>query len=176
MTYSPAEVPTMAFIGVSTAESSINRVFPLWAEALGLEGAALVGYDFVPHDDPERYREMVSFIREDPMTLGALVTTHKLDLYTAASDHFDVIDPLAETMGEISSISKDGEQLVGHAKDPITSGLALDAFLPEAHWQRTGAEALVIRSLMVPSGMPYASDSGMNHPAPSPRMKRPSEM
>jgi shikimate 5-dehydrogenase len=46
-------------------------------------------------------------------------------------------------MGEISSISKDGG-LVGHAKDPITSGLALEAFLPERHWERTGAEALVL--------------------------------
>ena len=47
-------------------------------------------------------------------------------------------------MGEISSISKHDGRLVGHAKDPITSGLALEAFLPERHWERTGAEALVL--------------------------------
>jgi shikimate 5-dehydrogenase len=47
-------------------------------------------------------------------------------------------------MGELSSISKDEGQLVGHAKDPITSGLALDAFLPDRHWERTGADALVL--------------------------------
>jgi len=34
--YKPAEKPTMYFIGVTTAKSSINAVFPLWAKALGL--------------------------------------------------------------------------------------------------------------------------------------------
>jgi shikimate 5-dehydrogenase len=53
-------------------------------------------------------------------------------------------DRFAELMGEISSISKSDGCLVGHAKDPITSGLALEAFLPERHWERTGAEALVL--------------------------------
>jgi shikimate 5-dehydrogenase len=96
------------------------------------------------HDTPENYRRAVSFIRQDPLSLGALVTTHKLDLLNACRDQFDRLDPLAELLGEISSISKDGKQLVGHAKDPITSGLALDAFLPCEHWQRTGAVALVL--------------------------------
>jgi shikimate 5-dehydrogenase len=47
-------------------------------------------------------------------------------------------------MHEISSISKDDGRLVGHAKDPITSGLALEAFLPADHWTKTGAEALLL--------------------------------
>ena len=34
--------------------------------------------------------------------------------------------------GELSSISKLDGQLRAHAKDPISSGLALDAFVPEA--------------------------------------------
>ena len=68
--------------------------------------------------------------------MPALVTTHKLDLLRACRDQFDRLDELAELTGEVSSISKDGG-LVGHAKDPITSGLALEAFLPERHWERT---------------------------------------
>jgi shikimate 5-dehydrogenase len=72
------------------------------------------------------------------------VTTHKLDLLRACRDQFDRLDEFAELMGEISSISKHDGNLVGHAKDPITSGLALEAFLPPQHWERTGAEALVL--------------------------------
>ena len=72
------------------------------------------------------------------------VTTHKIDLLTACRDQFDRLDAFAELLGEVSSISKEGSQLVGHAEDPITSGLVLDAFLPAGHWQRTGAEALVL--------------------------------
>ncbi len=102
------------------------------------------GMNFQWHDEPENYRRAVEFIKRDPLSCGALVTTHKLDLLRACRDQFDRLDEFAELMGEVSSISKDRGQLVGHAKDPITSGLALEAFLPERHWERTGAEALVL--------------------------------
>jgi shikimate 5-dehydrogenase len=65
-------------------------------------------------------------------------------LLHACRDQFDRLDEFAQLMGEVSSISKDNGQLVGHAKDPITSGLALEAFLPARHWERTGAEVLVL--------------------------------
>jgi shikimate 5-dehydrogenase len=96
------------------------------------------------HDEPTNYRRAVVFIKGDPLSVGALVTTHKIDLLRACRDQFDRLDQFADLMHEISSISKDGGQLIGHAKDPITSGLALDAFLPERHWECTGAEALVL--------------------------------
>jgi shikimate 5-dehydrogenase len=86
----------------------------------------------------------VDFIREDPLSLGALVTTHKIDLLSACRDQFDELDEYARLMGEVSSISKRDGRLVGHAKDPISSGLALEAFLPDRHWERTGAEAMAV--------------------------------
>jgi shikimate 5-dehydrogenase len=55
-----------------------------------------------------------------------------------------VIDDFARMMGETSCLSKTSEGLVCHAKDPISSGLALDAFIPADHWRTTGAEALSI--------------------------------
>jgi shikimate 5-dehydrogenase len=139
-----AERPTMYFIGVTTHRSSIMKVFPRWAEFLGLGDVVIRGMNFRWHDEPENYRKAVAFIRRDPLSLGALVTTHKIDLLRACRDQFDRLDQFAELMGEISSISKEGDALVGHAKDPISSGLALDGFLPERHWQRTGAEVLVL--------------------------------
>ena len=139
-----ASKPTMYFIGVTTAKSSIMKVFPEWAKALNLGDCEIKGMDFKQHDESTLYREAVAFIKNDPLSLGALVTTHKLDLLKACRDQFERLDPLAEMMHEISSISKDGGQLVGHAKDPITSGLSLDAFLPANHWAKTGAEALLL--------------------------------
>ena len=139
-----AEKRTMYFIGVTTHRSSIMKVFPRWAETLELGDVAIRGMNFAWHDKPENYRRAVEFIHRDPLSLGALVTTHKIDLLTACRDQFDRLDAFADLMGEISSISKDGSQLVGHAKDPITSGLALEAFLPAGHWQRTGGQALVL--------------------------------
>ena len=129
----PATEPTMYFIGVTTAHSSIMKVFPRWTQVLGID-AIIKGIDIGIHAPVEDYRQAVSFIKNDPLSLGALVTTHKLDLLNAARDLFDSFDPYAELLSEISSISKQGDKLWGHAKDPITSGLSLEAFLPTDWW------------------------------------------
>lgn len=135
--YSPATKPTFYFIGVTTGKSSIMKVFPKWAEYLQLGDVQIKGFDFKPHDDPAAYRECVEFIKNDPLSLGALVTTHKIDLLKACRDLFEYLDPHADYMGEISCISKrEGVGLRGHAKDPITSGLAIEAYLPAKHWKQ----------------------------------------
>jgi shikimate 5-dehydrogenase len=142
--YAAAEKPTIYFVGVTTGKSSIMRVFPEWARYLGLGDCAISGMDFVPHSPAEAYREAVRFIKSDEKSLGALVTTHKVDLLQACRDVFDHLDPYAALLGEVSSISKREGRLVGHAKDPITSGLSLEAFLPAKHWERTEAEAFIM--------------------------------
>ncbi len=135
--------PTMYFIGVTTTKSSIMKVFPEWAKALGID-AVMKGIDIAIHEKPEVYREVVEFIKNDPYSMGALVTTHKLDLYDAAKDLFDYLDPLAQAFGELSSISKLDGKLCGHAKDPITSGLSLDEFIPKDHFKNTGADVFIM--------------------------------
>jgi shikimate 5-dehydrogenase len=136
----PATAPTLYFFGVTTAKSSIMKVFPNWAKSLGLKDAVIKGVDFPVHASPDSYRAVVTFLKNDPKSLGALVTTHKIDLYQACRDLFDVVDPHALHMGETSCLSKQDGQFVCHAKDPISSGLALDGLLPERHFERTGAE------------------------------------
>ena len=143
-TYEPARRPTMYFIGVSTAQSSIMKVFPRWAEFLGIADAELEGIDFPPNAEPGAYRAAVKFIKADPLSCGALVTTHKLNLFAACRDLFDEVDTHAARLGETSSISKSNGKLVAHAKDPISSGLALDAILPADYWQQCGAEVFLI--------------------------------
>ena len=134
----------MYFVGVSTGQSSIMQIFPRWAEFLGLGNSVLRGVDLPIHADPAAYREVVSFLKTDPLSCGALVTTHKIDLFHASRDLFDAVDPLAALMGEASSISKSGSQLVAHAKDPISAGLTLDGFMPAGHWASSNAEAFTI--------------------------------
>lgn len=143
-TYVPATQPTIYFIGVTTTQSSIMRVFPEWAKALGLKDAVIKGIDFKPHSSAEEYREAVEFIKNDPLSLGALVTTHKIDLYNACKDQFEYLDPYAVTLGEISSISKKDGKLCGHAKDPISSGLALENFVPENYWKDYDGDVLLL--------------------------------
>ncbi|KAB1866808.1 shikimate dehydrogenase family protein [Microbacterium algeriense] len=134
----------MGFVGVTTASSSIMKVFPLWADILGLPTRTLVGHDLPMDADPAQYRAMVEQIRDDPHHRGALVTTHKMNVYAAAADLFDELDPFAVSCAEISSIAKRGSTLSGRAKDPITVDLALREFLPADHFARTGAEVVVL--------------------------------
>jgi len=134
--------PTFYFIGVTTKKSSIMKVFPLWMKVLGREDVFIEGWDCKIHDEPEKYREAVAQIKVDPLSLGALVTTHKIDLLNACRDMFDFLDPYAQQTGEISSISKNSGRLEGHAKDPISSGLSLDAIIGDQYFQRTGGEVL----------------------------------
>lgn len=142
--YEKAIAPTLYFIGVTTGQSSIMKVFPQWAKALNLKGAVIKGIDFIPHSSAEEYREAVLFIKNDPLSMGALVTTHKIDLFNTCKDLFDYIDPYAEKLGEVSSISKKDGKLCAHAKDPISSGLALEHFVPAGYWKDYGGDVLLL--------------------------------
>ncbi len=89
----PATRPTLYFIGVTTGQSSIQRVFPRWAQELSID-AELVVIDPPLHAEPQAYRRVVQFIAADELSRGALVTTHKLDLFESCRDLFDRVDPL----------------------------------------------------------------------------------
>jgi len=144
MELSKAEVPTMYFIGVTTGSSSSIRIFPEWAETLGLGQCRLVGIDMKIHDRPENYLEVVEFIKSDPLSLGALVTTHKMDLFAACEDSFDALDPLARELGEVSSIYKREGNLCARATDPSCGGMALEKFLPNDHFNKSESEVLIL--------------------------------
>jgi shikimate 5-dehydrogenase len=134
----------MGFVGVDTSGSSIMRVFPEWARILDLPTDRLVGHDLPVGASADAYVHLVERIRDDPRHRGALVTTHKMALYDAAHGLFDSVDPFALACGEVSSITKRDGRLLGHAKDPLTAGLALAEFLPAEHFATTGAAALVL--------------------------------
>ncbi len=141
--FSTAGPRRFSFIGVTTGKSAIMRVFPAWVEHLGLGDVVMAGHDLPIHAEPERYRKVVSVIKSDPLDVGGLVTTHKIDLYEACRDLFDYVDPYAELCGETSCLSKRNGLLRAHAKDPISSGRSLDEFVPPGHWAETGGEALL---------------------------------
>lgn len=134
--------PTFYFIGVTTGKSSIMKVFPLWMREIDRAEVVIEGVDCRIHDEANVYRRAVAQIKDDPLSLGALVTTHKIDLLNAARDMFDYLDPYAKICGEVSSISKRDDRLEGHAKDPISSGLSLDAIIGKDYFKRTGGDVL----------------------------------
>lgn len=135
--------PTLWFVGVNTGGSAILRIFPVWAAALGIR-ARLQGKDLPPGAPGETYRRLVLSLKSDPRALGALVTTHKIDLYHACTDLFDEVRPDALRLGETSCLVKAGGRLVADTKDVVSSGLALASFVPKDHWRRSRADILCL--------------------------------
>lgn len=135
----------MVFLGVTTGGSLINRLFPKWAEIMGIAPARLRGLDLPVGAAPERIRDAIREIAEDPTVRGALVTTHKIAVHQHARDLFNSFDRDAGWLGEVSAIVKSPDGLVGRALDTVTAGLALDRIVPRAHWRaHPDAQALVL--------------------------------
>ena len=134
---------TFIFVGVSTGQSSIMKIFPEWAKILGLD-AQLHGCDILLNAPAASYRRIVQKIRDDASLRGALVTAHKMGLLHACRDMFDNLDPHAEICGEVSCISKVDGRLHGFAKDTISSGSALDHFVPADHWDSGQRDVLCL--------------------------------
>src|SRR5262245_328586 len=141
---SAPSAPTFYFIGVTTGHSSSRRMFPRWMQALNCPEVQWRGIDLPIHADPESYRQVVQHIKQEPLALGALVTTHKIDLLRAARDLFNTLSPYAIQTNEVSSIAKDCGKLTGRATDPIAGGLSLDALLGANYFVRTGGEVLLL--------------------------------
>lgn len=139
--------PTFYFIGVTTAQSSSQRVFPRWMAALGHPEVTPKGVDFKIHDDPVRYRRIVQEIKADPLALGGLITTHKIDLLHAARDLFDHLGPHAQLCDEVSCISKRNGLLWGHAVDPVADGRALDDITGAGYFAQTADGAAEVLCL-----------------------------
>jgi shikimate 5-dehydrogenase len=160
-----ADASYMGFVGVTTSSSSMMKIFPAWAEVLGLPTRTLIGHDIPLDSSPDTYRSVIRAIRDDPHHLGALVTTHKMAVFKSALDLFDSVDDLARTFGEISSVAKRDTRLIGAAKDPLTVRLALEEFIPPDHFTTTSGGALINWRN---DSTPRASSSAL--PCPPPRL------
>ena len=133
----PPEGGAMCFIGVTTGASLSNRLFPYWTRALGVAGPCrLVGIDLPLGASPQAFRQVVVDLRGVPDIRGALVTSHKISLLDASRDLFDRIDDTSAQSGEVGCITVRGGRLTALALDPLTSALAMDQFVPPAHWAR----------------------------------------
>jgi len=111
---------------------------------LGRPEVVLQGVDFPLHDEPAHYRAFVEFVRREPLALGGLVTTHKVDLFHAAADLFDELSPAAAALQEVSSIARRGGRLLGHATDPSAGGISLDAISGPGYFRASGAHVLCL--------------------------------
>lgn len=99
-----------------------------------------MGCDLPLHAPRDEYRAVVERIKRDDRAVGALITTHKIDLFEACRDMFDVVDEYAELCQEASCLGRRGGELHAFATDPISSARALDDFYRAGR----GAEVLCL--------------------------------
>ncbi|GAA2582639.1 shikimate dehydrogenase [Dactylosporangium fulvum] len=130
-TLRPAARPTLYFVGVTTGSSAIHRVFAAWRPLLGLDDVDLVGVDIPVGAHPDAYRRVVEHLRDDPLSRGALVTTHKLDLYASCHDLLREVNADAARLHEVSALVARNGWIDGLALDTITSELSLHAIVPK---------------------------------------------
>jgi shikimate dehydrogenase len=131
------------FIGVTTGNSSIMRIWPRWREVLELgSDVELVGRDIPVGAPPAAYRQAVKELIDDAGALGALVTTHKIGVYQEGRELFAGVDELAELCGEVSCLAKRDGGLYGWAKDPVAAGRTLEGVLAPRHFRDGGGHVL----------------------------------
>jgi shikimate dehydrogenase len=136
--------PTIYFIGVTTGQSTMTRLFPYWASIMGLDNAHLIGIDLPLQAPLELYREAVAQIKYDPLSMGALITTHKINLFNAAEDMFEACDSFAILCREADCISKRDGRLIAHSLDPLGSRQALKIILGPRYWGRSEGHVLCL--------------------------------
>jgi shikimate dehydrogenase len=133
------------FVGVSTRASAIHRLFPYWADALGVE-ADLIGVDLPLHSQPSTYESLVQQIVDTCGLAGAVVTSHKVRLLESARDRFTSLSGDAHNLGEVNSIRIDGGELYGDATDVAAIEVTLDSIVDRVHFRKSGAEVVCFGS------------------------------
>jgi shikimate 5-dehydrogenase len=116
--------PLYLFIGISTAGSSVQRLFPRWTATFAPSGV-LRGVDLPDTAPAQAFRALVVAMRDNPYVAGAVITSHKLRLYHAIHDLVEPAEPLVQVTHEINSLdTRSG--LVAYARDPQSLDVILD--------------------------------------------------
>ena len=132
------------FIGVTTSQSAMAKIFPLWAEALNCE-LEFVGIDLPLDASALHYREAAQRIKDDPLAIGSVVTTHKTRLYEHAYSLFDEFDALSAVTKEVCSITKQENIMKGMAgTDCLSTTLGLKDILDDDYWLNRSADLICL--------------------------------
>jgi shikimate 5-dehydrogenase len=116
--------PLVLFLGISTAGSLAHRTFPGWSEIF-CPGAVMRGIDLPEGAGPARFRDLMAAMTASPRVLGAVVTSHKLRLFSACADLLDDAEPLVALTREINSVdTRTGVR--AFARDPQSLDIILD--------------------------------------------------
>ncbi len=122
-------MPTVWFVGVSTASSLVHDAVAFWGPLLGVD-VVIEGRDLPVDAARDDYRRLVADLARDDTAAGAVVTTHKVALLGAARHLLAGIDEVADSCGEVNALRRSSAGLVGFARDPVSVGRVVDRIWP----------------------------------------------
>lgn len=135
--------PTMFFIGVTTHNSFVNKVFNDWIRIINKD-AELIGINLDIDCAANDYSKIVTFLKSEPLALGSLVTTHKVRLYNYANQLFDELPETCSEFKEIGCIYKNGNSLCGEVTDLLTVKEALNVFLKQDYFKNMSSDFCIL--------------------------------
>lgn len=157
------------FIGVTTKQSAITHILPMWSQALGIE-LDLTGIDLPINAAAAQYQRAILDIKNNSKALGAVITTHKLKIFEHGAHLFDDLDELTRLLKEICVITKQGSHLVGLASpDCLSSTFSLKNMLAKNHWRKYSSNVLcfgaggVARSIVLSLLYDFESNAPLSH-------------
>ncbi len=127
-------VPDVVFVGVSTGQSLVHRVWPVWQPLLGTT-CGVRGTDLGLGVGDEDYVGLLERLRNDESAAGAVITAHKVRVYAAGEACFARLDPLSLACREVNAIRRTTGGLWGWARDPISVGRVVDRIWPSREGQ-----------------------------------------
>ena len=127
-------VPDVVFVGVSTGQSLVHRVWPAWQPLLGTT-CGVRGTDLGLGVGDEDYVGLLERLRNDESAAGAVITAHKVRVYAAGEACFARLDPLSLACREVNAIRRTTGGLWGWARDPISVGRVVDRIWPSREGQ-----------------------------------------
>ena len=122
---------TVVFLGVTTGSSLIHQAIPAWESILATQ-CKIRGIDIPLDADNASYIRFLEGLAKDETAAGAVVTTHKVRLFSAGRSLFADLDPLALACGEVNAIRRTSAGLCGAARDPVSVGRVVDRIWPES--------------------------------------------
>lgn len=135
---------TLAFLGVTTEQSSVHKTFGPWAECLGWP-LSLEGHNLPVRAAAADYRQFIRYLRGQRGRIGgSLITAHKAAVFDAARDLFDEITPVAQKLGEVGMVYWRDDRLVGDANDAISTQHILRRLLATEAWAAGTRRALIL--------------------------------
>lgn len=106
-------VPDVVFVGVSTGQSLVHRVWPVWQPLLGTT-CGVRGTDLGLGVGDEDYVGLLERLRNDESAAGAVITAHKVRVYAAGEACFAPRPALARLSG--------GQRDPSHDRWPVGLG------------------------------------------------------